>query len=61
MILADTAGDRRQSFGQLASEFKRRIFTVFLKAMAGHPVTIRLLLDPPLARVFTSKGRRVVG
>ncbi|HKM38820.1 MAG TPA: pyruvate, phosphate dikinase, partial [bacterium] len=46
MILADTAEDRRQPLSSLL-QVQEEDFYHILKAMAGHPVTIRLL-DPPL-------------
>ncbi len=46
MIIADTEADRRKALKKLLP-FQRRDFEGIFKAMAGFPVTIRLL-DPPL-------------
>lgn len=46
MILADTEEDRVKALNKLLP-FQRKDFEEIFEAMAGHPVTIRLL-DPPL-------------
>jgi len=52
MILADTTGEREAALAQLLP-FQREDFAGILEAMAGHPVTIRLL-DPPLHEFLPS-------
>ncbi|MGC2063988.1 MAG: pyruvate, phosphate dikinase [Thermodesulfovibrionales bacterium] len=46
MILSDTLEGRQRALAKLLP-FQKKDFTGIFKAMAGHPVTIRLL-DPPL-------------
>jgi pyruvate,orthophosphate dikinase len=52
MILADTLEDREKALARL-QEFQKADFLGILEAMAGYPVTIRLL-DPPLHEFLPS-------
>jgi pyruvate,orthophosphate dikinase len=57
MILADNKKDRRAAVMELLP-FQKKDFVGILKAMAGKPVTIRLL-DPPLHEFITLTDNQV--
>jgi pyruvate,orthophosphate dikinase len=57
MIVAETPDERRKALAKLLP-YQRRDFEGILKAMAGLPVTIRLL-DPPLHEFIRLEGRQV--
>jgi pyruvate,orthophosphate dikinase len=58
MIISDTPEARAQALAQLLP-FQRQDFAGILEAMAGHPVTIRLL-DPPLHEFLPSLEQLLV-
>ncbi len=59
MILAETPEARRAALDKLLP-FQRRDFIGIFQAMAGLPVTIRLI-DPPFARVCAARSGEAGG
>ncbi len=57
MILSDTVEGRKKALAKLLP-FQKADFTGIFKAMAGHPVTIRLL-DPPLHEFLPHTDREL--